>query len=149
MKALTISQPFATLIASGQKWVENRSWETHYRGQLLIHAGKGTQYLTASQLKAYPNGCIIAVANLARCLNLGWLRQQPRERELTGLQISVGEILNHQHTEGPWCWVLRDIRSIESVRCSGAQGLWEPADNILQQIKAQLPAGPQAESQAS
>jgi len=50
MKALTISQPYASLIASGEKWVENRSWPTGYRGPLAIHAGKGTQYLDRREL---------------------------------------------------------------------------------------------------
>lgn len=40
MKALSIKQPWAELILRGIKDVENRTWETKYRGQLLIHAGK-------------------------------------------------------------------------------------------------------------
>ncbi|MBE8714488.1 ASCH domain-containing protein [Sphingobacterium hungaricum] len=38
MKALTLKQPFATLICLGIKDVENRSWQTAYRGKLLIHS---------------------------------------------------------------------------------------------------------------
>ena len=37
MKALTIIQPWATLIASGHKVNETRSWKTNYRGEILIH----------------------------------------------------------------------------------------------------------------
>ena len=40
MKALTIRQPHATLIALGVKHIETRSWPTTYRGPLAIHAGK-------------------------------------------------------------------------------------------------------------
>ena len=39
-KCLTVRQPWASLILYGGKDVENRSRQTHYRGQLLIHAGK-------------------------------------------------------------------------------------------------------------
>lgn len=39
MKALSIKQPWAWLIANGYKDIENRSWPTKYRGQFLIHAG--------------------------------------------------------------------------------------------------------------
>lgn len=39
MKALTLYQPWATLVALGAKRVETRSWHTHYRGTLAIHAG--------------------------------------------------------------------------------------------------------------
>ena len=37
-KVLSVRQPFATLICSGVKDVENRTWKTKYRGQVLIHA---------------------------------------------------------------------------------------------------------------
>jgi hypothetical protein len=70
MKALTVFQPYASLIAFGSKWVENRSWPTSYRGPLAIHAGKGTQYLTKSQLAGYPTGCVLAVVELAACVEL-------------------------------------------------------------------------------
>ena len=39
MKALTIKEPWATLIIDGYKKYEFRSWKTNYRGKLLIHAG--------------------------------------------------------------------------------------------------------------
>ncbi len=39
MKCLSIRQPWAWLSLAGYKDVENRTWRTHYRGHLLIHAG--------------------------------------------------------------------------------------------------------------
>ena len=41
MKALTLTQPYATLIAIGEKRIETRSWKTSYRGKLALHAAKG------------------------------------------------------------------------------------------------------------
>ena len=41
MKALTLTQPWATLVAIGAKRIETRSWRTSYRGPLAIHAAKG------------------------------------------------------------------------------------------------------------
>ena len=41
MKALTLTQPWASLVATGAKMVETRSWSTSYRGPLAIHAAKG------------------------------------------------------------------------------------------------------------
>jgi len=41
MKALSLTQPWATLVAIGQKKIETRSWRTDYRGPLAIHAAKG------------------------------------------------------------------------------------------------------------
>ena len=51
MKCITVRQPWADLIASGAKRVENRTWRTHHRGPLLIHAAK-------------PTGAIIAIVDL-------------------------------------------------------------------------------------
>lgn len=43
MKALSIKQPWASLIAHGIKDIENRTWKTHFRGRIYIHASaKGT-----------------------------------------------------------------------------------------------------------
>ena len=41
MKALSIRQPWAYLITHGLKPVENRTWNTKVRGEILIHASKG------------------------------------------------------------------------------------------------------------
>ena len=38
MKALSILQPWASLIAIGAKTIETRNWRTDYRGRLAIHA---------------------------------------------------------------------------------------------------------------
>jgi hypothetical protein len=40
MKALSIKQPWAWAICNAGKDIENRNWHTHYRGSVLIHAGK-------------------------------------------------------------------------------------------------------------
>ena len=41
MKAISIKQPWASLVAAGYKTVECRTWKTHYRGPLLICSSKG------------------------------------------------------------------------------------------------------------
>jgi len=39
MKALSIRQPWAWLIVNGYKNIENRTWLTKVRGEILVHAG--------------------------------------------------------------------------------------------------------------
>lgn len=122
MKALTISQPFASLILSGEKWVENRRWWTDYRGPLAIHAGKGTQYLDREELATYPTGCVIAVADLVACVNIA----TPLNTEMKAAGITAVQLVSHKHAEGPWCWVLQNVRAVDPVvPYRGAQGLWE------------------------
>jgi hypothetical protein len=41
MKAITLTQPWASLVAIGAKTIETRDWQTSYRGPLAIHAGAG------------------------------------------------------------------------------------------------------------
>lgn len=133
MKALTISQPFASLIASGEKWVENRSWFCRHRGPLAIHAGKGTQYLTRTQLRRFPTGAVVAVADVVACLLLETAREgtaravQPREVQLLeAAGLTLEELLAHEHAEGPYCIVLANVRRLaEPVPCRGKQGLWD------------------------
>lgn len=57
MKALSIKQPWASLIAHGIKDIENRTWQTHFRGKIYIHAsaksvGKIGDILTLEQYDA-------------------------------------------------------------------------------------------------
>ena len=143
MKALTISQPFAELIANGDKFVENRSWPTRYRGPLAIHAGKGKQYLSAKDLADYDTGAIVAVGELAACFELAEL-----ERDLSyggppksavhrrgilshGKWFSAQEIVEHEHTEGPWCWVLTNVKRVDPFPINGKQGLWNPPEEFI------------------
>lgn len=122
MKALTVSQPFADLIAEGEKYVENRSWPTSHRGPLLIHAGRGTQYLTKADLDGYATGCLVARANLVACPAIDELRANPGR--LYGRR-TAREILEHEHTEGPYCWVLEDVEALEPIAARGQPGLWD------------------------
>lgn len=137
MKALTISQPYASLIANGEKWVENRRWPSSYRGPLAIHAGKGTQYLSKSEMVRFATGCVVAVARLASCVRIGIVQfndMVPANRKhiAPGTTKFWSEIARHPHTEGPWCWILEDIYKLESpVPFRGAQGLFDVPDELL------------------
>jgi hypothetical protein len=45
VKQLTLTQPWATLVAIGAKRIETRAWQTSYRGPLAIHAAAGLKGL--------------------------------------------------------------------------------------------------------
>lgn len=126
MPALTISQPFASLIAGGEKFVENRTWATRYRGPVAIHAGSGTQYLTPKELQEYPTGCVIAVARLLACMPLAGMRQLSRRQRIPAAgSLTLGDVLDHEHTEGPQCWIFDAVRVLETpLKCPGQRGLW-------------------------
>ena len=72
MKVITVKQPFATLIAEGLKEYEFRTWKTKYRGDILIHAGKGINKKAMKRCEhlnlEYPSGCIIAKVTITDCV---------------------------------------------------------------------------------
>lgn len=47
MKTITVKQPWAWLIVSGVKPIENRTWQTKFRGRILIHAGQSHESINA------------------------------------------------------------------------------------------------------
>lgn len=72
VKVITIKQPWASLIAEGYKEFEFRTWKTKYRGEILIHAGKGIDKEAMMRFKHlnldYPIGKIIARAKITDCV---------------------------------------------------------------------------------
>lgn len=118
MKALTICQPYAHLIATGEKLVENRVWQTSYRGKLAIHAGKSRDWLDGEE----PDpemvfGAVVCIADLIDCLPIEGIERGVYDRKYPWLR-------EHDHTNGPFCWVLANVRPIKPVPCGGKQGLW-------------------------
>lgn len=146
MKAITVQQPYASFIANGLKWVENRTkrhpwW--NYRGLLAIHAGQGTRYMTAAAVAQMPHG-IVAVGWLEAVLDLSELRKEcriPLRREslVFGSIRTAKEILDHEHTEGPICLVLRTVRKLSSpIPCSGRLGLWDLPADVEAKVRKEL-----------
>lgn len=52
LKAITLYQPWATLVALGVKTIETRSWQTKHRGPIAIHAGAKAP----RQMARHPSG---------------------------------------------------------------------------------------------
>jgi len=66
----------------------------------------------------------VAYAELQACVRTSWSRN---ELIATLPQwLTVDAFRRHEHTEGPWCWILGDVRKLETpIDAVGAQGLWE------------------------
>lgn len=62
MKAISIKQPWASLVAAGHKTVECRTWKTHYRGPLLICSSKGDFEINDGLIA--PGGMALGVVEL-------------------------------------------------------------------------------------
>ena len=125
MKAITIKQPFASLIAAGLKEYEFRTWKTKYRGEILIHAGKGVDKKAMKKFEhlnlEYPSGCIIAKDTLADCIKVDdELRKKLSERNAE----IYSSIIKHTEWEG-YGFKLENIVKTEPIPAKGKLSIWE------------------------
>ena len=125
MKALSIMQPWAWLIANGHKDIENRSWLTRYRGPVLIHAGKKYDGDDDWHMWEHPG------------------IERPDDFERGGI-VGECEIVDCVSTSpsrwffGPFGFVIRNARPLPFQPCRGMLGFFEP-DFTMQPPKRKVP----------
>lgn len=65
------------MISKGYKEYEFRTWKTNYRGDILIHAGKGIDKKAMTRFEdlklEYSTSCIIAKSKITNCIVGIWL----------------------------------------------------------------------------
>jgi len=125
MKVITIKQPFASMIAAGIKEYEFRTWKTKYRGELLIHAGKGVDKKAMKKFEdyglEYPSGCIIAKVNLTDCIKVDdELRVVLKEKNPS----VYSSVVKHTEWEG-YAFKLEDVEKIEPIPVNGKLSIWD------------------------
>ena len=125
MKVITIKQPFATLIVEGFKEYEFRTWKTKYRGELLIHAGKGIDKKAMKKFEhlnlEYPSGCIIGKVNLTDCVEIN---DKVREELNKKNPLVYSSIIKHKEWIG-YGFKLENIEKINPIEVNGKLSLWD------------------------
>ena len=124
MKALTIKQPWASLIVNGYKKYEFRSWKTKYRGKILIHAGltleKNNSYNKYDL--DYTKGAIIGEAELVDCILV--------DNELDKKLRKENSIIYGNNHVGDYAWKLINIKKYDKpIYIKGKLGLWNYGDD--------------------
>lgn len=152
MKALTLTQPWATLVAIGAKRIETRSWATKYRGPLAIHAAKGIKEMHYSLCRTVPFytalsavmpvnpvslywyapltlGAIVATCNLIACgeIKTDAIYDMGYSTQEAIWGIPQGnELAFGDYTPGRFAWFLTDVKMLpEPIPYKGARRLWE------------------------
>jgi len=160
MKGLSLTQPWATLVAIKAKRIETRSWSTNYRGVVAIHAAKAMPthaldfcYSDPARTclrdalgpkiwrRELPLGAIIAVARLTDCRRIheGQVSDAWKLGDTVFLPTDERELAFGDYTAGRWMWFLCKIRQLSTpIPCRGALGLWELTPEVILQINAQL-----------
>lgn len=164
MKGLTLSQPWATLVAVGAKKLETRNWRTSYRGPLAIHAGKGLggiqrpdggpgreedlaaliatepfrtalQEVSIYEAAELPRGQIVAVCSLEAILTTDVYRIAPVGPR--NWEAAFGNF-----AAGRYAWVLRDVVEVQETLPAGTvsdyRGLWDVPASVAAALGAAL-----------
>jgi len=132
MKAITLHQPWATLIAHKEKYIETRGWETKYRGEIAIHAGKKIDYEACEQpqikevlakhgydFKELPTGVVVATTSIFDCVQI------VNGTYVPGYTIPRDEYVFGHFATGRYAWILTCTKALEKpVPAKGRQGLW-------------------------
>lgn len=166
MKALSLTQPWASLVANGSKRIETRSWRTSHRGLIAIHASKGFPAWAkelcgeepfysalikyngsrasfggiATQIvavEALPRGTIIATAELVACSPTNTIWGVTDAFR----QPREGEPEHAfgDYSDGRYMWFLENVHPLpEPIPCRGALGLWEIPTEIEAVIQPSL-----------
>lgn len=120
MKAITLWQPWASLMATGLKKIETRSWHTRYRGGLLIHAAKKIvpippeieTYLEGISL---PRGFLLCRVNLIDCRRINQYNAPDPPECFFG-----------DYRRGRYMWITELLEVFDPpIAGVGQQGLWE------------------------
>lgn len=145
MKAITLWQPWASLVAHELKHFETRSWATNYRGPLAIHAAKRPPEKMArfeqplldvgyADWNELPRGCVVAISSLwevQRTEDMRWegfWKQSIREQELQFGDFSPGR----------YAWRLSGTVLLDCIPARGHQGIWNwtPPPQVAQMLEA-------------
>jgi hypothetical protein len=167
MKAISLTQPWATLVAISAKRYETRSWQTKYRGEIAIHASAGFP-IDARRLCIPPLGmgyvgpfsAALATAGLkgpvadGNRISTGQLPLGAIIAVLTLVDITPTGTLFSPHSlpdsgvneeefgdysPGRFAWGLTNVRALkEPVPCKGSLSLWLVPPHVEAKVRAQL-----------
>lgn len=136
MKALTWKEPFASLMLHGK--IETRTWNTNYRGLVLICAGK--RYYSYSEIQNISGGF--------KTIKIRDLFYDNKLKQQCGMAIAIGTLVDSrpmkpededrcfvQYHPDLYCHVYTDVFAIEPFAWKGSQGWKNVPQYIINSIK--------------
>lgn len=131
-KALSIIQPWASAIAFAGKDIENRSWRTHYRGPLAIHASGTLDQDDLRMLRRVVRGG-------KRLPLIDWINRgrrqyglDPEEEPKCSHIVAVAMLVDCVEKSSSLWWdegqkglVISGVVPIEPMPWTGARSIWD------------------------
>lgn len=109
MKALSLKEPWITLVAEGRKTIETRKWKTGYRGQLLLVGSKNPPGRYAGKA-----ACVVELSDCRPML-------KGDEKEAC-----------YEWHRGAYSWPLRNIRKVKPFPVKGRLGFYDVPDALVE-----------------
>lgn len=150
MKALTLLQPWASLMAMGEKQWETRSWRCSYRGEMAITASAKMKtedamlVLHEEPFKSaihcdptlLPLGCVVAVGTLETIITSeNWIeRFEDKACGTYDREIPFG---NYDIRRFAWHFI-NMVKLPEPVPCRGLQMVWNLPGSVEAEVRKQL-----------
>jgi hypothetical protein len=142
MKAISLWQPWASLIAFGVKRHETRHWATSYRGPIAIQASKQLDLAGAPEKlcialwgkhwpDAMPLGAIVAIGELTGCADAA--------RAAAG--STAADLASGNFTAGRFAWTIDKVRPLAPpIAALGRQRLfnWTPPEDLESRLRGVL-----------
>ncbi len=132
MKVLSLTEPFASLILSGNKSVETRSWSTNYRGEIYIHASRTAiskdvqnrnELMSLVETISLKYGYIICKCRLVDCIYM------TKEYVEDIKKNNYKEYICGEYSEGRYAWILEDVEVLDDpIKANGQLGIWDYYD---------------------
>lgn len=116
MKALSLKQPFAELILQGRKRIELRKWNTHFRGDFLIHSSKASDKMAMKKFgfSNLPCGFILGKVKLVEVKKYKNKKEHEKDKNLHLASSSWGD----------YGFVLENPVRIEKISAKGSLNFW-------------------------
>lgn len=114
MKAISVRNPYAHFIMCGEKDIESRSWQTDYRGDLLI--------CSSANPKIKDTICGYALC-IVRLDSIEPFKKEHLDRACLG-----------EMPEKSYAWHLTDLRVIKPFPVKGKLNFFEISDDLIEVI---------------
>ena len=130
MKCLSLKQPFADLLALGEKTIELRKWNTKFRGKFLVHASKNIDIEACERLDSdidkLTTGAIIGSAFLYD------VKEYKNQQEFNKDKQKHFSIISKYVDGYKYGFLVKDAKIFKtSITYSGKLGFFNVDDAIL------------------
>lgn len=143
MKAISIRQPWPSIILTGAKCIENRSSRTHYRGWILIHAAQRLDLTSASWLRQKSKDQTIGPIDFATLKTAYCIAERMDSFQRGGIvgAMHIVDCVTSSDSpfwRGPFGYVLDRVIPLPFYPCRGYLGIFNV--DLPAEIQALIPA---------